>query len=126
MKARKIFKRIIAAALILLLIFLIRYCWVSFPVITGYGAKVLCSTIFVAGRNAEDARKEEVGFSPLHLANYSISYKDSSVTCSVLGLAKRKAIFRKGLGATLLVDMREEEVRSQRFRLATPPDINTG
>jgi CubicO group peptidase (beta-lactamase class C family) len=124
MKARKIFKKVIAVALILLLVFLIRYCWVSFPVITGYGAKVLCSAIFVAGRSEEAAKKEEVGFSPLHLANYSVNYKDSSVTCSVFGFSKRKAIFRNGLGATLLVEVDEKQVRAQQFRLAMPPVID--
>jgi CubicO group peptidase (beta-lactamase class C family) len=124
MGPRKIFKRVISIAIIILLLFVFRYCWVSFPVITGYGAKVLCSSLFVAGRSAESARQEEVGFSPLHLANYTIDYKESSVTCSLLGLAKRKAIYRKGLGATLLVELPEQQVRAQQFRLAVPPKIN--
>ena len=85
---------------------------------------MLCSSLFVTGRTAESAKQEEVGFSPLRFANYTIDYKDSSVTCSVLGLAKRKAIYREGLGATLVVELPEEEVRAQKFRLTTSRHIN--
>ena len=125
MKFRFTFKKFIALVVMLLLAFVIRYCWVSFPVISGYGAKVLCSAIFVAGINEEVARKQEVGFYPLRYATYHVDREDSSVTCSVLGLAKRKAIFRKGLGSTLLVERPEEEVRAQPFLLAIPPKLNS-
>ena len=111
-------------AIFIVLVFVIRYCWVSIPVISGYGAKVLCSSVFVTGRTVESAKREELGFSPLRFANYTIDYEDSSVTCSVLGLAKRKAIYRKGLGTTLVVQLPEEEVRAQKFRLTTSPHIN--
>src|SRR5688500_14048101 len=111
MTPRKTFKKMILLAIFIILVFVFWYCWVSIPVISGYGAKVLCSSLFVTGRTAESAKQEEIGFSPLRFANYSIDYEDSSVTCSVLGLAKRKAIYREGLGATLVVEMPEEEVK---------------
>ncbi|HEY3429416.1 MAG TPA: serine hydrolase, partial [Cyclobacteriaceae bacterium] len=50
--------------------------------------------------------------------------EDSSATGSVFGFAKRKAIYRKGLGCTLLSEIEEQELRSQKFILAKPPQIN--
>ena len=101
------------------------YCWVSFPIISGYGAKVLCSSVFVAGRDEAQVRKEDIGSFPLSLGNYTVDYKDSSVTGSVWGLAKKKAIFRKGLGATLVSEWTEAQVRDERFLLADKPVVRT-
>jgi CubicO group peptidase (beta-lactamase class C family) len=50
---------------------------------------------------------------PFNLVSYTVNVKDSSVSTSVLGLAKRKAIYRKGLGATLLSGISEVVLRKQ-------------
>jgi CubicO group peptidase (beta-lactamase class C family) len=118
-------RRIIYLFLLVLAVFIIRYCWISFPIATGYGAKILCSSLFVSGRNEAQIRRQELGFSPLDLASYEVNYRDSSVSVSLFGLAKRTAIFRNGLGATLVAEIPEAEVRAQRFRLASKPVLNT-
>jgi CubicO group peptidase (beta-lactamase class C family) len=125
MKRKQTIKAVIAIVLVVIVAFVVRYCWVSFPVISGYGAKMLCSSIFVAGRNLEMTRQQELGFSSLNLATYKINYKDSSVTCSVFGFAERKAIYRRGLGATLVVEIPEEKIRAQQYRLPVTPVVNT-
>lgn len=51
--------------------------------------------------------------------------QDSSVTVSVMGLAKRKAIFRKNIGCTLISNTTEKELRSQVFDIPPPPVQNT-
>jgi len=99
----------------------IYYCWVSFPIISGYGAKVLCSSVFVAGRAEAQIRKEDIASFPLNLGSYTVDYKDSSVTGSVWGFAKTKAIYRHGLGATLVSEWTESQVREEKFRLAPLP-----
>ena len=96
----------------------IRYCWVSFPIISGYGAKVLCSAVFVSGREEQQVRKEDLGSFPLSLGHFRVNYADSSVTGSVLGFAGKKAIYRSGLGATLVSEWSEEQVRAEHFMLA--------
>ena len=96
----------------------------SLPIISGYGAKVLCSGVFVAGRNPEQVIKNDLSGFPQNLGTYTVDRTDSSVTGSVWGMATRKAIYRYGLGATLLSGMTEEELREQRVERATAPVID--
>lgn len=127
-KVRTIIKRFLQLLLLLLLAGLgygIHYCWVSFPIISGYGAKNLCSAIFVAHRDAQQVKAQELHFFPMTLGHFEINYADSSVTGTVWGFAKRKAIYRSGLGATLVAGLPEDAVRAQRFVLAAPPALNT-
>src|SRR5258708_17765277 len=78
------------------------YCWVSFPIISGYGAKVLCSSVFVAGRTEQQVRKEDIASFPLNLGHFTVDYKDSSVTGAVWALPEKKAIDRSGLAVPLV------------------------
>jgi len=124
MRTRTVIKRLILVVVLALLAYGIRYAWVSFPIITGYGAKNLCSCMFVGGRTEKSVKEEELADSPLNLGTYTADEKDSSVTGTVAGLAKRKAIYRKGLGCTLINDMTEAELRAQHFVTAPPPPVN--
>jgi hypothetical protein len=73
------------------------YCWYSFPIISGYSAKMACSCAFVQGRTKENIEEEELGSMPLSLGSITVDFKDSSATGTVMGMAKRKAIYRSGL-----------------------------
>jgi CubicO group peptidase (beta-lactamase class C family) len=123
MKVKQLLKRIGLVLLTFALLYVVYYCWISFPIATGYGAKIMCSSVFISERNERDIRAQELSFSPLDLVSYAINYKDSSVTASMFGLAKRKAVYRKGLGATL-VSISEDQLRQQQFRLAIMPLVN--
>ena len=118
-KKKKRFRLLAAGILVLALGYGIHYCWVSFPIISGYGAKVLCSSVFVSGRDEQQVRKEDLASFPLSLGHFTVNYADSSVTGSVLGMAAKKAIYRKGLGATLVSEWPEQRVRAAHFKLAT-------
>jgi CubicO group peptidase (beta-lactamase class C family) len=118
MKMKRPVRTLLISLLTVGIVYGIHYCWVSFPIITGYGAKVLCSGIFVAGRDEQRVRNEDLGFFPIYLGHYVIDRKDSSVTGSILGLAKKKAIFRRGLGATLISEWPEQKIRDEQFKLA--------
>lgn len=115
MKKKPLLRSLLLALLTAGIVYGIYYCWISFPIITGYGAKTLCSAIFVAGRDEQQVRNEDLGFFPISLGHYVIDRKDSSVTGSLLGLAKQKAIFRTGLGATLVSEWPEQKIRRERF-----------
>lgn len=125
MKSKKIILRSLLILFVAVLSYGVYYCWVSFPIISGYGAKNMCSAVFLAGRNEQKEREQELNFSPMTLGTFTVDYKDSSVTGSVFGFAKRKAIYRIGLGATLVNEISEQDVRNQKIRLAAKPNLNT-
>jgi CubicO group peptidase (beta-lactamase class C family) len=122
-------KRIIVRSLLILLVgatgCLIYYAWLAFPILTGYGSKVMCSAVFLAGRNEQQVRDQELNAYMMKLADFKVNYTDSSVTGSIFGLAGRKAIYRNALGATLVSELDEQRIRSQHINLATGPAVNT-
>ena len=73
-------------------------------VATGYGAKCMASGIFVAGRDAENVQTNDLDYSLVKYTRSKIDYVEKSVTTSLFGLAKQKAIFRDGLGCNLCFD----------------------
>ncbi len=104
---------------------LIYYAWISFPIMTGYGSKVMCSAVFVAGRNEQQVRDEDLSAYMMKLADFKVNYADSSVTGSIFGFAKRKAIYRDGLGVTLVSELSEQSIRLQHVNLPAKPQVNT-
>lgn len=107
----RLIKRITYFLLLALLVFGIRYAWLSLPVITGYSAKMACSCIYLSGRPIEAVEKQELGSFPLRMASLTADASDSSVSATVAGLARKKAIYRHGLGCTLINGTSEAEVR---------------
>ena len=99
------------------------YLWRALPIISGFGAKELCTCVFVSGRNPEDVIREELAFKPVSFGSFTINREDSSATGKILGLAVRKAIFRKGLGCTMTNGFSKEELRQQKIQAAGPPMI---
>jgi CubicO group peptidase (beta-lactamase class C family) len=94
------------------------------PVMSGMAAKTMCSCVFVTGRTPESVTARELQVFPgLSSVPTEISYSDSTVTATVLWKTSR-AIFRRGLGCTLLADMPEAVVRQQQVILADPPMIS--
>src|SRR5688500_12715171 len=106
-------KRFILILLMALFGYVIYFAWGAFPGISGFGAKNLCSCMFVAGRDERSIREDELSVNFVKLGTFTVNKQNSSVIGSVIGLAKRKAVFRKGLGCTLVNDIDENELRSQ-------------
>lgn len=119
----KLLKRLLLVVLILGLAYGIYYAWRAFPIISGYGAKNLCSCVMVAGRAPQDVIDNELGSTILSLGSFSVDYTDSSASGSVFGLARKKAIYRKGLGCTLLSELSEQEVRDQKMSMVGRPRV---
>jgi CubicO group peptidase (beta-lactamase class C family) len=114
-------RRIFLVILVVGITYLTYFAWHRLPIISAYGAKNLCSCVMVAGRNPEDVKREELGWGPIALGTFDVNFQDSSTTGSVFGLAKRKAIYRKKLGCSVLVGMSEDEFREQKIgRISIP------
>lgn len=85
---------------------------------TSMTAKLACSFIFVEGRTEEAVRQQDFnriseGGKTLSLADLKVNYDEKSVTSSLWGLHTGKAIYRKGIGCTAVMDRTEEEIRAQ-------------
>lgn len=118
---RKLILRSVLIIILAALSYGIYYAWIAFPIITGYGAKILCSCTMLAGRGEHDVINNELGSGLLALGSFKVNYQDSSATATVFGVAERKAIYRKGLGCTLVNEITEEELRAQQWRVASLP-----
>lgn len=123
----RLYKKILRIVQILLAVTLcygIWYCWRAFPIITGFGAKNLASAVYLQHRDPDSVFNQELSFFPVSLARYHIDTNDNSVTASVWGLAKCKAIYRPRIGCTLVNDFTEDEIKEQRFFIPFPPPEN--
>jgi len=120
----KKFLRYLFYALLALIVVVLAYVFITFPpVMMGMAAKTMCSCVYVAGRTPESVRERELQVFP-GLSSLDIELSaDSTVTAKLLGRSS-KAIYRKGLGCTLLSERSEQEVRSQHTVISSEPVPN--
>jgi CubicO group peptidase (beta-lactamase class C family) len=100
---KKIFK-ILGFAL---LVFLVYFGFTTYPkldIISGFSSKSVASGHFIDNRSLEMIEKGDNDIELMDLATNHIDENGKFVTTSVYGLKKRKAIYREGLGATLIND----------------------
>ena len=71
---------------------------------TGYGAKCMASGVFVAGREANSVKENDLDYSIVKYTTSNIDYLEKSVTTTIFGLAKQKAIYREGQGCCLVTE----------------------
>jgi hypothetical protein len=102
-------------ALLILLVFVTGSGYVGWrlsriaPIGTAYAAKILCSEVFVAGRAPEPVIAEDVQADNIWLLRLVHARVDSArqqASATFLGLARREAQFRPGLGCTLALGSR--------------------
>jgi hypothetical protein len=122
---KKKLRRLGLTVIVLVLIWVIHYAWVSFPIISGFNAKQMCTCVFVSGRDQPAIDTSDLSMFPLNVAVNKVNFQDSSVTSTVLGMAKKKVIYRKGIGCTLINELTEAQIREQKFEIPLPPYINS-
>ena len=91
----------------LLVVAFIAFYFVLYPkveVVSGYNAKILCSCLFVSGLDEERAEEIDLGFTLLWIASNDVDYENKVIRTSVLGLHPKMAMYREGLGCTLIHD----------------------
>jgi len=123
MRAIEFMKRFATIPLFVILglvVIAITYMLVTFPpIMAGMAAKTMCSCVYVTERTAESVVQKELQVFPgLSSAIIEFNDIDSTVTSKILWKT-RKAIYRKGVGCTLLAEADEKEIRQQ--KIATPP-----
>jgi hypothetical protein len=72
--------------------------------ISGFSAKSMASAHFIDGRSQARIEQGDNDIPLIELATNQIDDTGSFATASVFGLKTRKAIYRNGLGATLIDD----------------------
>ncbi len=71
-------------------------------IIAGYAAKSMCSGYFVAGREPDSISLKDLNFSFIKYARAWVDENEKAAYATVLGMAKRKAIYQEGCGCQLL------------------------
>jgi len=95
------------------------------PIGCGYKAKILCSGIFVSGRDAQSVLEQDLVFHPLFkLIKAEVDYDQKTVNTSLLGLVKARAVYIEKLGGILLSGASEESIRSWPVSIPEPQPAN--
>ena len=92
---------------IALLVFLVYFGYTTYPkldLISGFSAKSVASGHFIDNRPLERIENGDNDFEPINIATNKIDDNEKFATSSVYGLKERKAIYREGLGTTLIND----------------------
>ena len=100
---KKIFKILGLAALL----FAVYFGYITYPkldLISGFSAKSMASGHFIDHRSQDIIEKNDNDIPKIDWAKNTIYEAEKYATASVFGLKERKAIYREGLGATLIND----------------------
>lgn len=82
----------------------------SAPIGTGYAAKMLCSGVFVSGRQPDSLWNEDLELMRNNFVRGKIDYENKSVDAYVFGfIARRTAVYRGDCGCTLMIDVSEDD-----------------
>ncbi len=107
-------KKIVYTILIIVLLgccigipYALRYIYIG----SSYNAKTVCSCLFVSGRDLDLIKKEDLYQVPY--ATIDVDYKTKIVRCAIYGLGKSMAMYRPGLGCTLVNEVSVEELLHQ-------------
>ncbi len=100
----KKFLKALAVVLLIVLVYLRIAIYPQLDLISGFSAKSVASGHFIDGRNLETIEQGDNDINKIDWATNKIDDDQHYVTSSVYGLKKRKAIYRKGLGVTLIND----------------------
>lgn len=84
------------------------------PIGTGYSAKIMCSCVFVAGRTQASVEAQDL--SAYWYVSNTVDTETREVS-SRLGFWERTAVFREGLGCTLLSGRERDDLGSASLRL---------
>lgn len=100
----KKFLKIFAIVMLVILLYFRIAIYPQLDLISGFSAKSVASGHFIDGRSLETIQQGDNDIDKIDWATNEINDAGKWVTSSVNGLKERKAIYRPGLGATLISD----------------------
>jgi CubicO group peptidase (beta-lactamase class C family) len=116
MVPRSVWFGVVAAAFLTLAAMIAASIYSTASLGSGFLAQLLCSSTFVSHRNPQAVVAEDMsgpGYKLLSFFHWRVERDHKRATASMFGLGHRAAIFREGLGCTLLVDTTEDALRAQ-------------
>jgi len=124
-------KKAILGVVVLILVLAIAFVFIKLNLAAqlrigvGWKAQILCSGVFVSGREAAPVLKEDVAVHPiLKFIRTKVDYEKKEVRASFLGLIKNRSIYRPPLGSILLSGASEESVRAWTVEIPEPQPAN--
>ncbi len=115
------FKKVIIIILVVVLgafAYLAKYLIDRSTIFTGFAAKNIASGIFIADRTQESIESLDINFFPVNLSNNVVDMENKTVTSDFFGFGQQVAVYRDGLGCTLLADFDLDEVKNQSAKSA--------
>ncbi len=112
----KTVKRILLVLVILFIVALI-YNYPKLNIVSGYAAKNMASSVYIAGRTATSIEENDNNVPLIKLAEVDLNNSQKWAEASVFGLMNRKAAYRPGLGCVLLNGNDNPEILSKPNRI---------
>ena len=100
----KKFFKIFAIVLVAILVYLRISIYPQLDLLSGFSAKSVASGHFIDNRSLETIQQGDNDIEKVNWATNQINDAEHFVTTTVYGFKERKAIYREGLGATLIND----------------------
>lgn len=100
----KKFLKIFAIVLVAILVYLRISIYPQLDLLSGFSAKSVASGHFIDNRSLETIQQGDNDIEKVNWATNQINDAEHFVTTTVYGFKERKAIYREGLGATLIND----------------------
>ena len=108
-------KKFLKYSFLLLIIALGYIVYSNYPrlnIATGFAAKSVCSCTFEAGRDQQSIETDDNNIFPVKYAKNIVDEKEKSVTSTVFGLKKRKAVFKEGIGCVLVPENIDQSIET--------------
>ena len=100
----KKFLKVLVVLLLIVLVYLRIAIYPQLDLISGFSAKSVASGHFIDGRDLKTIQQGDNDIDKIDWATNEINNDGKFATATVHGLKERKAIYREGLGATLIDD----------------------
>ncbi len=126
MARRKIWKwvrRTLLAALLIVLVVAAYFAHQAIVISTAYSAKTLCSAVFISQRPEESVVREDLEW--FTLLTHEVDLEQQTTASSLKGWWRREALFREGLGCTLLIGATREQLLAQVEGFQPGPPVQT-
>ena len=111
-----------ALLIVILLVITVIYQYPKLNIISGYAAKNMASTVFIASRSAASVNENDHQVPMIELAETLVDTTERVAKSSVFGLMQRQAVYREGLGSVLINEDYEAKtyitpVRNHKFNI---------